>query len=86
MADSNPKFLGSRVDHADLTTEWFWEMDQDLRFTYFSNNVDRLYGFPIETHIGKTRDELIGIDASTPEWQAPLKDLEERKPFENFCF
>ena len=29
-------------DFADAAGDWLWEMDADLRFTYFSENVERI--------------------------------------------
>ncbi len=66
---------------------WFWEMDADLRFTYFSPSVYDITGVKPEWHYGKRRDE-IGIPESVGEdvWATHLKDLEERRPFRNFVF
>ncbi len=65
---------------------WFWEMDENLRFTYVSPRVEEMLGIPAEFHIGKTRAELAGEAADTPEWQKHLADLEAHRPFRDFCY
>ena len=40
-------------DFADLGTDWFWEMDENLRFQYLSPNIAQL-GTKIDYFIGNT--------------------------------
>ena len=59
-----------------LNPVWFWETDEDLRYTYFSEDVLELAGVPAEWHYGKTRE---GIGApksmSTDVWHGHLEAL-----------
>ena len=71
-------------DYADATADWFWEMDADLRFTYMSENVERIVGVPAEWHYGKTREQLLDDDYDRDTWAEHLKTLHEHKPFRNF--
>jgi len=73
-------------DFAEAASDWFWEMDPDLRFTYFSPRSVEVTGVPIDFHIGKTRQELAGEDATTEKWQQHFDDLEARRPFRDFRF
>jgi len=71
-------------DFAEAAADWFWEMDADLRFTYMSENVERLAGVAPERHYGKTRTEILGDDYDRDSWADHLKTLQERRPFRNF--
>lgn len=74
-------------DFARSTSGWFWEMDANLRFVYFSSNVEEITGVPPQWHYGKTRAEL-GIPESVDveQWQAHLDTLQRGEPFSNFIF
>ena len=71
-------------DFAEASADWFWEMDADLRFTYMSENVERLAGVSPEWHYGKTRTEILGDDYDRDSWADHLQTLQERRPFRNF--
>ncbi|MCZ6772585.1 MAG: PAS domain S-box protein, partial [Proteobacteria bacterium] len=71
-------------DYAEASADWFWEMDTDLRFTYMSENVERILGVAPEWHYGKTRIDLLGGVYDRNLWQDHLKTLREHKPFQNF--
>jgi len=71
-------------DFAESSSDWFWEMDENLRYTWFSERVEEFTDFPREWHYGKTRQEL-GIPEGQEElWAEHLKLLDERKPYQNF--
>ncbi len=46
-------------DMAEVSADWFWEMDADLRFTYMSPSIASLGATP-EDFVGKTRADLLG--------------------------
>ena len=71
-------------DYADATADWFWEMDANLRFTYMSENVERIVGVPPEWHYGKTREQLLNDDYDRDVWADHLATLRAHKPFRNF--
>ena len=71
-------------DYAEAAADWFWEMDADLRFTYMSENVERIVGVPPEWHYGKTRQDILGDDYDWEAWEEHLKTLQARQPFRNF--
>lgn len=71
---------------AEAVSDWIWEMDADMRFTYFSPRAEEVVGVPVEFHIGKTRAELAGEDVHTDKWQRHLDDLANHRPFRNFRF
>lgn len=72
-------------DFASTSSDWFWEMDRDLRFSYFSERFTEITGVPSEWLIGKTRQESGIEDSLDPTiWEQNLDDLAEQRPFRNF--
>ena len=69
---------------AEISGDWFYEMDQELRFTYISDRFFELTGFERERLIGKTRVEISGEKSNDRDWQSHLADLNARQPFKNF--
>ena len=73
-------------DFAEVASDWFWEMDKDLRFSYFSGRNLKVTGFKPEEIIGKTRREITNEDMLDEKWQHHLADLEAHRPFDDFCY
>ena len=71
-------------DFADAASDWFWEMDEELRFSYFSERFTELTGVPKEKLLGKTREEtgIPGVDPVV--WERHLAELHAHLPFRNF--
>ena len=71
-------------DFADSGSDWFWEMDAKLRFSYFSEKFESVSGVNPELLIGKTRREtkIPGVDPKA--WKKHLEDLDKRRPFREF--
>jgi len=71
-------------DFAEIASDWFWETDRNLRWTYFSERFQEVTGIAPADLIGKTRRE-VGIGSIDPEsWNRHLDDLEHRRGFRNF--
>jgi PAS domain S-box-containing protein len=72
-------------DFAGAASDWFWEMDEDLRFSYFSQRFEEVTGVSPEALLGKRREDT-GIAASVdPEaWRSHLDDLEAGRSFRGF--
>ena len=63
MSESNFEYEYKRFrDFAETSADWLWEMDEDLRFTWFSDSVREVAGVEPEWHYGKTREDLLGDD------------------------
>ncbi|NNE84121.1 MAG: PAS domain S-box protein [Alphaproteobacteria bacterium] len=71
-------------NYADATADWFWEMDADFRFTYVSENLDRVIGIPPEWLYGKTREDILDENYDHIGWAKHLATLHARRPFRNF--
>jgi PAS domain S-box-containing protein len=61
-----------------LSSDWYWEQDENFRFTYVSPGLEGKFGDVVESWIGKTRWELPYRDA---DWTEHRATLEARKPF-----
>jgi len=71
-------------DFAEAGSDWFWEMDANLRFSYFSERFEAVSGVSPKKLLGKTRAET-GIPDMPPEaFNEHLKALENREPFRGF--
>ena len=74
-------------DFADTAADWFWEMDQELHFTYLSESYDARTGLRAVDAIGKTRRELFAAAAKdSPSIDRFLRAMEEHKAFRGFEF
>ena len=77
-------------DFAESSSDWFWEMDADLRFTYLTASIDENLDRPATLSMGRTRKDVFAevIESGTPEeqenWRRHFADLEARRPFKNF--
>ena len=68
-------------DFAESTSDWFWETDADLRFTWFSLPVHPLLGLDATDMIGRRPWELAGVNPETdPEWTKVSAAQRERRP------
>jgi PAS domain S-box-containing protein len=71
-------------DFARVSSDWFWEMGPDLRYTYFSDSVVRYHGVPPEFYYGKSRDDLRAPGDDAEAWEAHSRLLDEREPYRDF--
>ncbi|MCM2308605.1 MAG: EAL domain-containing protein [Sulfuritalea sp.] len=69
----------------NLSTDWYWQQDADLRFVAFSggDHVDG-WGKDQLTWVGLRRWEIPGIAPISGTWQEHKALLEGRKPFRDF--
>lgn len=81
ISDSDPRNL---EDFAEIASDWFWESDQDHRFTYFSGRIETALQIQPNTLIGTKRVDLAHAGSTDVNWAAHLIDLRERRPFRNF--
>ncbi len=70
---------------SDLSSEWVWEMNADLRFVYFSPSFEHLTGMSISDVIGKTRFEM-STDNEDESSQRHIDDLIARRDFRNYTY
>ena len=82
LRDSEEQFR----DFAEASSDWFWEMDANLRFTYISDRVMEIAGMDPKDMIGKARWELAGAQADDEQWRRHNADLMDRAPFRDFRY
>ena len=71
-------------DIAEVTSDWFWEMDADLRFSYFSDRAAELSGTDIDATLGLKRSEIdIEIDDAC---RRHFDDLKHHRSFRDFRY
>ena len=71
-------------DFAAAGSDWFWEMNDQLQFSYFSDKFEDVTGVAPEKLLGKTREETGIPNVSMDAWEAHLEALHNRKAFRGF--
>ncbi len=83
LAKSEERFRG----FAESSSDWFWEMDDQLRVSYLSDRFEDVTGNAASTVLGKTRREIADpemVNRDPGKWLRHLEDLDARRPFRNF--
>jgi PAS domain S-box-containing protein len=70
----------------EIASDWIWEMDSELRFSYFSPNYEAASGNRPADLIGKSRAEFAGAAIHSAEWRDHLATLAAHKPFRDFVY
>ncbi|NQV48460.1 MAG: response regulator [Rhodospirillaceae bacterium] len=70
----------------DVSSDWVWEMDKDLRISHLSPGFKRLTGMDPALSMGKTRQESTNDDLTADHWQRHLADLAAHREFRNFRY
>ncbi len=78
LEESKRRFLALST----MSSDWFWQQDEQFRFTEFSATFDGDFSPPVESK-GKTRWEL-NIDRTPEQWAAHRAVLEAHLPFRSF--
>ena len=71
-------------DFAKASSDWYWEMDETLRFSYFSDRFTEVTGVDTSLLLGKTREETGVPDVDPEQWHRHLDALHNQRPFRNF--
>jgi diguanylate cyclase (GGDEF)-like protein/PAS domain S-box-containing protein len=75
-------------DVAEASSDWIWEMDAELRFTFLSARLAEVTGIEPGYMLGRTRAEVASTSNDPDHWYSHLEDLAARRPFREFryCF
>ncbi|MCZ8253159.1 MAG: EAL domain-containing protein [Hylemonella sp.] len=68
---------------AELSTDWFWEQDEQFRFTQVSRGI---YGADLVPHIGRTRWDQPVVSPDEAGWDAHRALLQRHEPFHDFVY
>jgi len=71
-------------DIVETGTDWLWETDSDLRFTWVSNSERETLGQPEEFYIGRKMDELGPGEGESVGWDRQMEVLKNRVPFRDY--
>ena len=80
LRDSERRFK----DFAASSSDWFWEMGPDLRFTFLSEQYEEISGVSLNRVVGRTSEEVGNRDPGDERWVKHHADLEAHRPFRNF--
>ena len=68
----------------ELSSDWYWEQDEALRFTRLYGGVFPRLGIDAQALIGRQRWDAPGVDPAGAEWKAHREALARREPFRDF--
>jgi PAS domain S-box-containing protein len=74
------------TDFANTAADWFWEQDENFRFTYVSQSNSSISGMPAEAHYGLTRRETNPLGVSNAMMLDHEMQLKAHRTFEDFRF
>lgn len=89
IADAQARLAQSEErsrDMAEAASDWFWEMDENLRFSYFSERFGAVTGVDPVHVLGKTRADMGKGNIGDKKWRSHLADLEAHRPFRDFRY
>ncbi len=71
-------------DFARSSADWFWAMDENLRYSYLSDRFENQTGVPVTNRIGTHRWDHIHPSDAGDKWAEHRATVEAHKPFKNF--
>lgn len=75
-------------DVTEAASDWIWEMDENLRFTYLSERFFALTGIVPQYVIGRARWEIGAVNSAADQekWRQHRELLEKHLPFRDFVY
>ena len=78
---------GDLFELTQAGSDWIWETDAELRFSWLSENYEEATGVPADTVLGRFRFDFLKKDANgSKDAEAHLDDLQSRRPFRDFVY
>ncbi|MCE2509938.1 MAG: PAS domain S-box protein [Alphaproteobacteria bacterium] len=71
-------------DFAEASSDWFWEMDAELRLSFVSRRMNLADGLDPTTLLDLEAHEILQHRSSPEEWRHLRENLAKRRPFRNF--
>lgn len=68
----------------EVSADWYWEQDAELRFKDFSDSVLQRGHFPLAHYVGKHRWDTPTFGVSAAQWSEHRRALQAREPFRDF--
>jgi len=82
LEHSNARFH----DFATASSDWFWEMDETLRTTWFSPGIEDFFGVSRKELLGRSRGDFRLPMGDDEKWQRHYEDLQNRQSFKDFLY
>jgi PAS domain S-box-containing protein len=80
LRESEGKFR----DYAETTSDWFWEIGPDYKFTLLTENA---FGSDPADRIGRACwDHALDLETEPEKWRLVRATLDSRKPFRDFVY
>lgn len=70
----------------NLSSDWYWEQDENFRFTGLTQTLQKLAGISVTSHIGKARWEMPVHGVSDAQMEEHKRCLERHEPFRDFIY
>jgi len=74
------------LDFVECASDWFWETDDELRYSYLSDRYLDATGLLPESRLGFRRGDFRLDGEDDGDWTGHLADLAARRPFRDFVF
>ncbi|MFZ1429283.1 MAG: ATP-binding protein, partial [Geminicoccaceae bacterium] len=71
-------------DFAEISSDWLWELDDQLRFIWLSSGFERATGLRDRDVLERTPEQLWRSGQREGNWPEYLADLAARQPFRDF--
>lgn len=71
-------------DFAEAASDWYWETDPDLRFTYVSRTGRGQTEFPVQGALGRSLADLVVAHPGDPTWTLLEANIAARQLFREF--
>lgn len=73
-------------DMAEASSDWYWEMDHNLCYTFISDRIKDITGIDPKDFIGKTRETLANTNEDQDTWHRHSVVLNSHLPYRDFRF
>jgi len=80
LAESEARFRQLTM----LSSDWYWEQDEQFRFTFMSAGIEKHIGLKAKEHLGHKRWDVPALNLSEEDWARHRAQLERREPFRDF--
>ena len=77
LSDSENRFK----DFAGASSDFYWEMDSDLRLSFISDRFEEVSGIKATVFLGRRLQDARLSSAASEEWTQTLADLSAHRPF-----
>jgi PAS domain S-box-containing protein len=68
----------------EIAADWYWEQDEQFRFTSISASYERRTGLAVADQLGRPTWALPEFELTPARWSAHRADLDARRPFHDF--